>query len=152
MYISKQYLDSNGDQVLILPTQASRDNLKEKLISSGIASDQLKEPKKRHPTISVVGLPKDFDIHHKEEIRNNIVRQNPYISHCLEADSSLFDVLSVKPLRANQNIKQAIMIRLIDNIRIAIQDNNSRLFFGLISCQVYDQLYIKRCQLNKNFS
>ena len=148
--VHKQYLDSNGDQVLILPTQASRDNLKEKLISSGIASDQLKEPKKRHPTISVVGLPKDFDIHHKEEIRNNIVRQNPYISHCLEADSSLFDVLSVKPLRANQNIKQAI-IRLSDDIRIAIRDNNNRLFFGLLSCQVYDQLYIKRCNKCQGF-
>ena len=78
------------------------------------------------------------------------MRQNPYISHCLEADSSLFDVLSVKPLRANQNIKQAI-IRLSDDIRIAIRDNNNRLFFGLLSCQVYDQLYIKRCNKCQGF-
>ncbi|XP_063687427.1 uncharacterized protein LOC134820766 [Bolinopsis microptera] len=148
--VHKQYVDSNGDQVLILPTQASRDNLKTELISSGIAANQLKEPKQRYPTISVVGLPKDFSRDHKEEIRNTILKQNPYISHCLKADPSLFDVLSVKPLRANQNIKQAI-IRLSDNIRIAIRDNNNRLFFGLLSCQVYDQLYIKRCNKCQGF-
>ena len=150
LQVQKQYIDKNGDTILIFPSQKARDGLKQKLAESGVDQNLLKEPKKRHPTISVVGIPKEFDMENKKDICDTILKQNPTINEGLKAESSLFDIISVKPLRSNPHVKQAI-IRVSDNIRVAIRNNHNRLYFGLLSCQVYDQLYIKRCNKCQGF-
>ncbi len=50
----------------------------------------------------------------------------------------------------NENVKQAI-IRVSDNVRHAINGCNNRLYFSMVSCRVYDQLYIKRCNKCQGF-
>ena len=150
LQVQKHYLDNKGDRVLIFPSQRSRDELKEKLTESGVSTKLLKEPKKRYPTISVVGLPKDLEIGDKDTVCDALIKQNPYIAPYLQSESSVFDIISVKPLRANANVKQAI-VRLTDDIRCAIRNNNNRLYYGMLSCQVYDQLYIKRCNRCQGF-
>ena len=148
--VQKKYVNNKGDTVIICPSQKSRDSLKEKLTSSGIIPSLLKEPKERYPTISVVGIPKEMDRNSKDIILKTLISQNPYIANCLKNKTSTFDILSVKPLKANENLKQAI-IRLSDDIRHAIKNNNDKLFYGLLSCSVYDQLYIKRCNKCQGF-
>lgn len=148
--VQKKYVNKNGDTVIVCPNQQSRDNLKEKLTSAGVTSNLLKEPKERYPTISVVGIPSDLNINNKDVIYNTFLSQNPYITDCLKCDSSVFEILSVKPTKANENIKQVI-IKLSDDIRYAIKNNNNKLFYGLLSCPVYDQLYVKRCHKCQGF-
>jgi hypothetical protein len=148
--VQKQYVDKKGDRVLIFPSKKSRDELKDRLTESGVSTNLMKEPKKRYPTISIVGLPKTYEIGDKDEICDILKKQNPYITQCLTSESSLFDIISVKPLRSNDNVKQAI-VRLSDEIRCAIRNNDNRLYFGMLSCQVYDQLYIKRCNKCQGF-
>ena len=148
--VQKQYVNNNGDTVIIFPDETSRNNLKEKLTSTGITSNLMKEPKGRYPVISVVGIPKEFDKNNKDDIYKTLLSQNPYITDCLKNESSTFEILSVKPLRANENIKQAI-VRLSDDIRHVIKRNNDKIYFGLLSCSVYDQLYIKRCHKCQGF-
>ena len=148
--VQKKYVNDNGDTVIICPNQKSRDSLKEKLTTSGVTANLLREPKERYPTISVVGIPKELDKNNKEIIHKTLLSQNPYISDCLKNESSLFDILSVKPLRANENVKQ-VFIRLSDDIRHAIKKNKDKMYFGLLSCSVYDQLYVKRCNKCQGF-
>ncbi|KAL5254242.1 hypothetical protein ACHWQZ_G013877 [Mnemiopsis leidyi] len=115
--VQKRYVDKKGDTVLVLPSKQARDKLKCELQSSGVSNDQLREPKQRYPTISMVGLPKTADINDKKSIQNTLLSQNPTLARCLNASSSaLFDIISVKPLRMNENVKQAI-IRVSDDVR-----------------------------------
>ncbi|KAL5263643.1 hypothetical protein ACHWQZ_G000246 [Mnemiopsis leidyi] len=149
--VQKRYVDKKGDTVLVLPSKQARDKLKCELQSSGVSNDQLREPKQRYPTISMVGLPKTADINDKKSIQNTLLSQNPTLARCLNASSSaLFDIISVKPLRMNENVKQAI-IRVSDDVRYAISQSQNRLYYGMDSCRVYDQLYIKRCNRCQGF-
>ena len=59
-------------------------------------------------------------------------------------ENNVFEVLLIKPGKNKPNIKQAI-IRLSDDVRYPVKDTGDRLFCGMASCKVYDQLYIKRC-------
>ena len=142
----------SGDTVIICPNQKSRDSLKEKLTTSGVTANLSREPKERYPTISVVGISKEIVKNNREIIHKTLLSQNPYISDCLGKESSLFDILSIKPLKANENVKQ-VFIRLsydiMHAIRHAIKKNKDKTYFGLLSCSVYDQLYAKwynKCQ------
>ena len=149
--VQKRYVDRKGDTVLVLPSKQARDKLKSELQSSGVSNDQLREPKQRYPTISMVGLPKTTDINDKKSIQDTLLSQNPTLARCLSASSSaMFDIISVKPLRLNENVKQAI-IRVSDDVRYAISQSQNRLYYGMESCRVYDQLYIKRCNRCQGF-
>ena len=149
--VQKRYVDRKGDTVLVLPSKQARDKLKSELQSSGVSNDQLREPKQRYPTISMVGLPKTADINDKKYIQDTLLSQNPTLARCLSASSSaMFDIISVKPLRMNENVKQAI-IRVSDDVRYAINQSQNRLYYGMESCRVYDQLYIKRCNRCQGF-
>ena len=78
------------------------------------------------------------DINDKKYIQDTLLSQNPTLARCLSASSSaMFDIISVKPLRMNENVKQAI-IRVSDDVRYAISQSQNRLYYGMESCRVYD--------------
>ena len=148
--VKGQYINKKGDHVFVLPSTKARDELKDKLTSSGISHDKISEPKQKYPAISVVGISNNYNIENKESLVNCLLSQNPYIGEQANISGSLFEVLVIKPIKSNQNVKQAI-IRLSDNIRYAIKNAGDRLFCGMSSCKVYDQLYIKRCNRCQEF-
>ena len=148
--VKGQYINKKGDHVFVLPSAKARDELKNKLTSSGISQEKISEPKQRYPAISVVGISNNYNIENKEDLVNCLIRQNPYIGELAKVSDSMFDVLVIKPVKSNLNVKQAI-IRLSDNIRYAIKNAGDRLFCGMSSCKVYDQLYIKRCNRCQEF-
>ena len=148
--INGQYVNKKGDQVFILPSQDARTKLKDELTTTGVPVQHITEPKQRYPAISVVGIPTHFDKNSKDSLVEVLLNQNPNISSLVKADNSMFEVLAVKTVRSNSNINQAI-IRLSDNIRYAIKNMGNKLFCGMSSCKVYDQLYIKRCNRCQEF-
>ena len=150
LQVSSQFVNKKGDQVFVLPSQSAREKLKHELVSSGIPIDKVAEPKQKYPAISVVGIPSHFDKDSKESLFNTLLKQNPGIVDLVRKETSVFEILMIKPLRKNPNIKQAI-IRLSDDIRLTIKNSGERLFCCMSSCRVYDQLYIKRCNKCQDF-
>jgi hypothetical protein len=68
----------------------------------------MKEPKKRYPTNSIVGLPKTLEISDKDKICNILRKQNPYIAQCLASESSLFDIISVRHFPSGDNVDRLL--------------------------------------------
>ena len=150
LQVSGQYVNKKGENVFVLPSQSAREKLKNELVASGISCDKLAEPKQRYPAISVVGIPNNFDKDSKSDLLDTILKQNPMIADLVNANNSVFEILIIKPIRKNENIKQAI-VRVGDNIRYAIKNSGDKLFCGMSCCKVYDQLYIKRCNKCQDF-
>ena len=140
-----KFNDSNtGNSVFVFPSQKARDDLKAKiqLLHPGVSNDSFKTPQPRLPTISIVGIPSELD---KDGVVKSVMAQNDCIRNCCTPNgTSTFKVLTVKNLRNNSNVKQAIVC-VSDDIRQAIHSKNNKVFIGMNSCVVYDQWYVKRC-------
>ena len=150
LQVSGQYVNKKGDQVFVLPSQDARAKLKNELTSTGVPDQHITEPKQRYPAISVVGIPNCYDKDAKDCLTEALLNQNPNIASLVRAENAMFEILAIKTVRNNANVNQAI-IRLSDHIRHAIKNMGDRLFCGMSSCKVYDQLYIKRCNRCQDF-
>ena len=148
--VKGKYINKKGDTAFILPSQKAKEDFKSILQSSGVSSEKITEPKQRYPSIAVVGISNQFDRENKDSLVPSLLRQNPGIANIVNLEGSIFEILTIKPVKSNPNIKQAI-IRVSDNIRYAIKSTGDRIFSGLSSCKVYDQLYIKRCNKCQDF-
>ena len=71
--------------------------------------------------------------------------QNEWISNlCSPKGTGTFKVLTVKNTRNNPSVNQAIVC-VSDDVCQVIRSRNDKVFFGMRSCAVYDQWYVKRC-------
>ena len=148
--VKGKYINKKGDTTFVLPSKKAREEFKTILTASGVSNEKISEPKQRYPAISVVGISNDFNNDNKENLISTIIKQNPSIAESIKTEGSMFEVLIVKPVKNNVNVNQAIL-RLSDNIRYAIKNTGNRIFCGLTSCKVYDQLYVKRCNRCQDF-
>lgn len=148
--VSGKYTNKKGNHVFVLPSVKARDELKAKLTLSGVTADKITEPKQKYPAISIVGISSSYNIENKDDLLNCIFRQNPGITELVNQDNSMFEILTIKSIKNNANVKQAIL-RVSDNIRHAIKSLGDRVFCGMTSCKVYDQLYVKRCNKCQDF-
>ena len=139
--------DSNtGNSVFILPSQKARDQLKDSIqqLHPELTDGSFKTPQPRLPTISIVGIPCEVDQSH-DSITATIMAQNEWISNlCSPKGTGTFKVLTVKSTRNNSMVHQAIVC-VSDDVRQVIRSKNDKVFFGMRSCTVYDQWYVKRC-------
>ena len=139
-----------GNSVFILPSQKARDKLQEKIkeLHPTASNDSFRTPQPRLPTISIVGVPSELD---KDGITATIMAQNEWIKNlCGSEEINNFKVLTIKNLRNNASVSQAIVC-VSDSVRQAIATRNNRVFIGMRSCTVYDQWYVKRCNKCQDF-
>jgi len=139
-----KYPDKSGNTVILCNSQKSRDELKQKIMQSGVAEKELSEPKPRYPTISIVGIQSNID---KDKFYSDLRAQNSDLDSLItnsDGVTTVFNVLTVKPLKNNNSVYQAF-VSVSDNVREAIKSRGDRLFLGWGSLRVFDQLYVKRC-------
>jgi hypothetical protein len=141
LQVHRKYPDKTGNIVIECNSQKTRDELKRKLIETGVAEDKLTEPKPRYPTISIVGIDSEMD---KTILKDKIMDQNTRVASLCSDIESVFDITAVKPLKNNPGVYQAF-VRVSDSVRNAIKSQGDRLYFGWGTVRVYDQLYVRRC-------
>ena len=135
-----KFVDSKGNTVIVCDSQKSKANLKEHIVKAGISEKQIKEPKPQYPIISVVGIQSQLDT---DAFKTKLMKQNPGIG-LLVSEESVFDVVSIKPLRKN-NTKYQAFVHVSDDIRNMIKSWGDKLFYEWEKLFVYDQLNVPRC-------
>ena len=58
--------------------------------------------------------------------------------------------LDTKPLRNNSDLFQATF-KVSKQLRLLLKRNSDRLIVGIISCKVYDRVFVKRCALCQDY-
>ena len=100
--------------------------------------------------MSDVGISNQYKKDNKDSLVPILLRQNPGIADVVNSEGSMFEILTIKPVKSNTSINQAI-VRVSDNVRCVINNTGDKIFSGLSCCKVYDQLYIKRCNKCQDF-
>ena len=147
MSIRNSFQKKNGETVILCNSDQTRDALKAE-IENVVPNIEVKSPSKCRDTIAVVG----FDDDYGEEIISALVDQN-FFMHSFAMRYNLSDHLKyvdTKPLRNDSERFQATF-RIPKELRQVLQRHNDRLIIGVISCRIYNRVFIKRCALCQRF-
>lgn len=148
LQVHKTSVNKQGDTVVCLRDAGERTKLKETLVKSN-PDIKLREPRVRHPHIAAVGVPKGFA--NEKQLEESFLKQNSAVAQHLSANkNSEFKVLKIKPTRNDENVFQAILT-VSPDIRDIIRSHSNRLFVIDISCRVYDQYLVRRCNKCQGF-
>ena len=82
------------------------------------------------------------------ELLNILRQQNEDRGIMFNSDNT--QVLFTSPMREREGLYQAV-IRVTDDIRDKIKDNNNRLCIGVSSCPVFDRFFVKGCNNCQEF-
>ena len=126
---------------MLFVTEA-RDELKNQVNASN-ETIQMKTPSERRGAISIVGFSRQLE---NQEVVDTLVRQNNFLKQFSET-SNINDhitVYAVKPLRNKPDLFQAFA-RVSSTIRQGLKTFNDKVLIGILTCKVYDQYHIKRC-------
>ena len=146
IHLEKSYKNENGSRVFVLPTEADRKNLSEKL-TANFASIKLHQPLEKLPTISVANLPRLYE---EEELKKLILLAHPDIKSLIDTGTETLKVLKVKKQLKSEDKFQA-SVRVSNSIRSIIAGQNDRLYIGPYSCRVFDHFFVKRCNNCQKF-
>ena len=142
------YKNKKGEVVIVCDSEESRNNL-HNIVSNTDKNVPIKTPKGKSPSVSIVGVPKEYS---EAEINEMLVKQNDFIRRFASANKieEHFKVFAVRPTKKNPHIFQ-VFATVSQVLRDGIQQFNDKLTLGLTSCKVYDQYHIKRCYKCQNF-
>ena len=136
--VSSSYVNKSGDTVMVLDNEAAKDrlaaNIREKVNNAAIVF-----PTARMPTIRITGMDEN---HTPAEVFT--LAKNLNSDHGITINENNFKVLFVRKHAKNANKFQAT-VRVSNEIRSAIQNNDNKLYVGLNLCPIYDHFHIKRC-------
>ena len=146
--IRNSFQKKNGDTVILCDSDQTRDSLKAEI--ANVAPDiEVKSPDKRRDTIAVVGLDDNYD---DMELMNCLVDQNFFLKAfaALHNLSDHIKYVDTKPLRNDSERFQATF-RISKELRQVLKQHNDRLIVGVISCRVYNRMFVKRCAICQRF-
>ena len=140
--VNKSFKDRKGDLVVVCKTTEARDELK-KQVSALNNNIEMKTPREKRPTISIVGLNENYK---NEEVVDMLVQQNTFMNQFSESNNIAdhINVFAVKPLRDKPNVYQAFA-RISVVLREGFKSFNNKITLGLSTCKIYDQYHVKRC-------
>ena len=146
--LQNTYKNRNGEVVLVCESEVSRDLL-QSMVSSVVNDIPTKTPKGKNPSISIVGLPKEYSA---DEIIGMLVKQNDFVKYFALANNidEHFKVFSLRPTKNNPNVFQ-ILPTVSQVLRDGFKQYEDKLMLGLTSCKVYDQYHVQRCYKCQNF-
>ena len=146
--IDKSFNKKNGETVIVCNSRETRDLLKGH-IEEALPDIEIKSTNNCKYTIAVVGF---ADGECSDGIIQTLIDQN-YALKCFFADENIEDhmqYLDTKPLRNNSELFQATF-RISKQLRLLMKRNQDRLIVGIISCKVYDRVFVKRCALCQDY-
>ena len=132
--ITKSFKKKNGDTVIVCNSRETRDSLKGH-IENAIPQIEIKSSDNCKYTIV------------------KILTEQNYFLRAYFADENLNDhikFIDTKPLRNNSELFQATF-KISKQLRQHLTKHGDRLIIGIISCKVYDRVYVKRCANCQHF-
>ena len=140
--ISKSFKKKNGETVIVCNSRQTRNSLKTHVEDAvpGIttkASDNCKF------TVVVVGFDDDSS---GSSVVDTLIEQN-YFLKAFFATENVEDhikYVDTKPLRNNIDLFQATL-KVSKKLRIQLKKCGDRLIVGIISCKLFDRVFLKRC-------
>ena len=146
--IRNSFQRKNGDTVILCKSDQTRDTLKAS-IENVVPEVQVKSPDKCRQTIAVVGLDDNYE---GEELLQSLVEQNYYLNAFASTSeiSQHLRFVDTKPLRNDSERFQAVF-RISKELRQILHRHNDRLIVGVISCRVYNRLFVKRCSICQRY-
>ena len=146
--VSQSYKNKSGDLVVVCETKDIRDELKN-IVSSSNTEMILNAPSERRPSITIVGLPKEYS---KDELIQMLAMQNGFIKQFAKSNdiNEHIQIFSVRPLKNNPD-KFQIFANVSNTLRDGFRYFKDKVTLGLSSCRVYDRYYIKRCNNCQEF-
>ena len=146
--IRKSFEKKNGDTVILCNSEQTRESLKAE-IENVVPDIQIKSPDKHRETIAVVG----FDDSYEEvQLVAALVDQNFFLKAFASAYklSEHLKYVDTKPLRNDCERFQAVF-RVSKELRQILHAHNDRLIVGVISCRVYNRVFVKRCAICQRY-
>ena len=140
--IHRTAADKTG-RTFITVSKKSSAKLQTALTSSTPTNSVFTLPRKT-PSIVLVGLDRKYE---SKDITDTVKRLNSF-GNLVTPET--FKVLTIKPLKNNNDIFQCI-INVSDSIRHAIKAAGDRVFFRENSLRVYDNFHVKRCNKCQSF-
>lgn len=141
---------ANGVTFINTPDVESREKVV-KYLEVSHASNEVSLLKNKLPTISVMGvraghmLNEDDEEITKDELRENIYRQNKFIAPLMDKIDSVLEVVFVKPPPAGKKF-YSVYIRVSPDIRLAIDKKmHDKIHIGAQVFSVVDRFHVKRC-------
>ena len=146
--LQASYRNQNGELTLLCDSKESRDSLINIVNNSG-ENIPTKSPVGKLPSITIVGLPKEYS---KEEVVEMLVKQNDFINKFSHANNiqDHFRVLTIRPTKKEPTIFQ-VFATVSTILRDGLKYYNDKITLGLTSCKVYDRYYVKRCNNCQKF-
>ena len=136
--ISSAYENKQGHMVVVCESEAAKQrltsNLKEKVKDREIIT-----PAPRQPTIRITGMEENHSTNTVFELARDL-----NVDKGIHIDEDNFKVLFVRPHAKNAKLFQAV-VRVSNEIRVAIKNASDKLFVGLTLCPIFNHLHIKRC-------
>ena len=140
--VSNTHVNDKGDAYVNLPSVAHRDKISNLLQSDEFKENEIVPLKSKLPSISIVGVDEKYT---KEELMDCIKMQNESIRALIENGQEFSIVFLKEPRDPSKNKFYQIVARVSGDIRSAIKSLGNKLYIGLISCNVHDRFFIKRC-------
>ena len=143
--VSSTYVNKRGDTVMILDNEASKDRLAANLRET-VGPSEIVLPVSRMPTIRITGMDENFT---PQAVFDSAKELNS--DRGINIDNNNFKVLFIRPHSKDPKKFQAT-VRVSNQIRVAIDHGDNKLFVGLNRCPIYDHFHVKRCNLCQGYN
>ena len=142
--VAKSFTNKAGQSVFVCRSEKSKQALLPH-VEKVFHNRKINTPKPKLPTISVPFIVGQYE---KEELLDVLKTQNEEKGIVFSKDTA--QVLFTTEMKDREGMYQAV-IRVSDNLRKKIADNDNRLCIGINSCPVFDRFFIKRCNRCQEF-
>ena len=143
--VSSVYNNRQGHTVLVCENEAGKTrlaaNLREKVKDHDIVT-----PAQRTPTIRITSMEENHTTDKVFQLTRDL-----NINKGIKIDDQNFKVLFVRPHAKNAQLFQAI-VRVSNDIRVAIDKADNKLHVGLTVCPIYDHFHVRRCNKCQGFN
>ena len=142
--VSRSFTNKAGQSVFICNNEKSKKALLP-YVEKVFHNRKINTPKPKLPTISVPFIVGNYG---KEELLDVLGKQNEEKGIAFCQDNA--QVLFIGQMRDREGMYHAV-IRVSEDIRNKIKENDNRLCIGINSCPVFDRFFIKRCNRCQEF-
>ena len=143
--VSGVYDNKQGNTVLVCESEAGKERLAANL-RGRVKDRDINTPAQRTPTIRITCMEEE---HSTETVLQLAKEQNR--DKGINIDAENFKVLFVRKHAKNANLFQAV-VRVTNDIRVAIQNVGNKLHVGLTVCPIYDHFHVRRCNKCQGFN
>lgn len=142
--VAKAYKNNVGDTVVVCEDEKSKESILPALEGT-IDKDKFDiiTPASKLPTIVIIDMSSNYS---KSDLLERVKSQNSTKLSGIDLDENNFKVIVIRAQIKNRDLYKAV-VRVSEEVRDAIEKGGDKLNIGLTSCPVYDDFFVRRCNL-----